>query len=189
MKTVFVMGLLRELVRTGHRTLVFSHSRVMLDILVMAFQTDTTRVASFMFSHEKSGRSYPEIGAPGSHHSTSHHNNKPENLDELTKINTHHITLFARMLERMRQVKEGNGTLLDNVVMLYGSGISDGNKHNHDDLPILLVGGAGGTLKGGRQLTYATKTPICNLYLDMLARAGVPLDHFGDSTGRLEQLS
>jgi hypothetical protein len=161
----------------------------MLDILVLAYQTDTTRVASFMFSHEKSGRAYPEIGAPGSHHSTSHHNNKPENLAELTRINTHHITLFARMLAHMREVKEGAGTLLDNVILLYGSGISDGNKHNHDDLPILLAGGAGGTLAGGRHLAYAKKTPICNLYLDMLARAGVPVERFGDSTGRLDQLS
>jgi hypothetical protein len=165
------------------------HVNLLLDILVMAFQTDTTRVASFMFGMEKSGRSYPEIGAPGSHHSTSHHDNKPENLAELTKINTHHLGLFARMLRRMGEIREGDRTLLDNVVFLYGCGISDGNKHNHDDLPILLAGGGGGTLTGGRHIAFGKKTPICNVYLDMLARAGLPVEKFGDSTGRLTQLS
>ena len=164
------------------------HVNLMLDILVLAFQTDTTRVASFMFSYEKSGRAYPEIGARGSHHSTSHHKGKKEAHDQLTKINTHHVELFSRMLQRMRDVKEGDGTLLDNVALCYGSAISDGNKHNHDDLPILLAGGGGGTIKGGRHLAVG-KTPICNLYLSMLDRAGVKLDRFGDSTGRLGKLS
>jgi hypothetical protein len=114
----------------------------MLDILTIAFQTDTTRVASFMFSYEKSGRSYREIEAPGAHHSTSHHQQKPENHAQLAKINAHHISLFSRMLQRMSQIEEGPHSLLDNVMILYGGGISDGNKHNHDDLPILIAGGA-----------------------------------------------
>lgn len=165
------------------------HVNLMLDILVLAFQADITRVATFMFGSEKSDRAYPEIGAPGSHHSTSHHGNKPENLSALTLINTHHASLFARMLARLQQIKEGDGTLLDQVVFCYGGGISDGAWHNHNNLPILLAGGGGGTLKGGRHIAFGRKTPLCNLYLDMLARCGVSLDRFGDSTGRLAQLA
>lgn len=161
------------------------HVNLMLDILVMAFQTDTTRVASFMFSYEKSGRAYREIGAPGAHHSTSHHLQKPENFAQLSAINLHHMSLFARMLERMRGIQEGGSTLLDNVCILYGSGISDGNKHNHDDLPVLLAGGAGGAHAGGRHLELEQSTPICNLYLDMLAAMGVQREKFGDSTAPL----
>jgi len=165
------------------------HVELMLDILTLAFRTDTTRVASFLFSYEKSGRSYPEIGAPGSHHSTSHHQDKAENHAELTKINRHHMELFARMLERMAAIPEGDGSLLDNVLILYGSGISDGNRHNHDDLPILVAGGAGKSLRGGRHLALESKTPICNLYLEMLHRAGLPIERFGDSTDLLGGLS
>ncbi|MFM8891355.1 MAG: DUF1552 domain-containing protein [Planctomycetia bacterium] len=170
---------------TGIPSVYADHVNLLFDILTLAFQTDTTRVATFMFSYEKSGRSYAEIEAPGSHHSTSHHGDKPENHVQLSRINTHHMRLFARMLERMSRIEEGEGTLLDNVVFCYGSGISDGNKHNHDDLPILVAGGAGGTLHGGRHVVHPAKTPICNLYLDMLARCGVDRDRFGDSTGRL----
>lgn len=157
------------------------HVTLMLDILTLAFQSDTTRVASFMFSYEKSGRAYPEVQASGTHHSTSHHQKRPEYLAKLTNINTLHMDLFARMLVRMSKVREGEGTLLDNVSILYGSGISDGNKHNHDDLPILVAGGPG----GGRHLKLGKKTPLCNLYLDMMARSGVALEKFGDSTGPL----
>ncbi|MBI1371807.1 MAG: DUF1552 domain-containing protein [Phycisphaera sp.] len=165
------------------------HVNLMLDVLTLAFQTDTTRIASFMFSYEKSGRAYPEIEAPGSHHSTSHHRGKPENHEALTRINTHHMELFARMLQRMANTWEGESTLLDNVAICYGSGISDGNKHNHDDLPVLLAGGGGGTIKGGRHIALIKKTPICNLYLEMLDRVGLRLDSFGDSSGRLPQLA
>jgi hypothetical protein len=157
------------------------HVNLMLDILTLAFQADTTRIASFMFSCEKSGRSYPEIQV-GSHHSISHHQGKAENHAMLTRINTLHMELFARMLGRMSQIWEGETTLLDNVAMCYGSAISDGNKHNHDDLPVVL---AGGGFKGGRHLKLGKKTPICNLYLDMAARAGAGLKQFGDSTGPL----
>ena len=161
------------------------HVNLMLDILTLAFQTDTTRVASFMFSCEKSGRSYPEIQV-GSHHSISHHQGKAENHAMLTKINTLHMELFARMLGRMAAIWEGDSTLLDNVAICYGSAISDGNKHNHDDLPIVLAGGAGGSIKGDRHVKLGKKTPICNLYLDMAARAGADLKKFGDSSGRLQ---
>jgi len=162
------------------------HVALMLDIMTLAFQSDTTRVASFLFSCEKSGRAYPEIEAPGSHHGTSHHQNKPENLAKLTAINSHHMNLFAKMLERMSAIDEGGSTLLDNVMICYGSGISDSNKHNHDNLPILVAGGGGGAVRGGRHIVYGKKTPVCNLYLEMLARVGVGLPKFGDSTGRLD---
>jgi hypothetical protein len=165
------------------------HVNLMLDILTLAFQTDTTRLASFLFSYEKSGRAYPEIDARGSHHSTSHHQKKKENYDQLTRINTLHMDLFARMLIRMSEIQEADRTLLDNVMIVYGAGISDGNRHNHDDLPVLVAGGAGGTLSGGRHIKYGKKTPICNLYVDMLQRAGVQMDQFGDSTGRLDRLT
>ncbi len=171
--------------RAGRPAVYADHVNLMLDILVMAFWTDTTRIGTFMFSFEKSGRAYPEIGAPGAHHSLSHHSKKAENLEALAKINLHHLTLFARMLGNMAKLTEGDGTLLDNVALLYGSGISDGDRHNHDDLPILLAGGAGGRIKRGAHLALGKKTPVCNLYLDMMAMAGLPLEKFGDSTGRL----
>ena len=166
-----------------------SHVNLMLDILTLAFQTDSTRVATFMFSYEKSGRAYPEIKAKGSHHSTSHHKKQAENLDQLTRINTHHMELFSRMLQRMSEIPEGEGTLLDNVLICYGAGLSDGNKHNNDNLPLVLAGGGGGTIHGGRHLTYAEKTPICNLYLEMVSRMGMSMDSFGDSNGRLSDLA
>jgi hypothetical protein len=158
------------------------HVTLMLDILTLAFQADTTRVATFLFSYEKSGRAYPEVQAAGGHHGTSHHGGKAENHQKLQNINTHHMDLFAKMLVRMSQIKEGESSLLDNVVICYGSAISDGNKHNHDDLPVLV---AGGGLKGGRHVALGKKTPICNLFLDMAARAGAQLERFGDGTGRL----
>ncbi|TWU23401.1 hypothetical protein Pla52o_29370 [Novipirellula galeiformis] len=165
------------------------HVNLMLDIMTIAFQTDTTRVASFIFSHEKSGRSYPEIDAKGSHHSTSHHQKKPENLQQLTNINRHHIELFSRMIQRMSEIKEGDGSLLDNVMLCYGSGISDGNKHNNDDLPLLLAGGGGGTIRGGQHRVYADRTPLCNLYVEMLSRMGLSRESFGNSNGGLDDLT
>ena len=165
------------------------HVNLMLDILILAFQSDTTRVASFMFSYEKSGRAYPEIDARGSHHSTSHHKNDADNLAQLARINTHHIDLFSRMLQRMSEISEGDSTLLDNVAICYGAGLSDGNKHNNDNLPILLAGGGGGTLAGGRHVVYDKKTPLCNLYVELLERMGMPVDAFGDSNGRLHDLN
>ncbi len=169
----------------GIPELYADHVNLMLDILVLAFQSDVTRIASFMFSYEKSGRSYTEIEAPGSHHSTSHHQGKAENHAQLAKINAHHMELFSRMLQRMAAIDEGGSRLLDNVMICYGGGISDGNRHNHDDLPVLLAGGCGG-LPGGRHLKLPEKTPICNLYLEMLARMNVPCEAFGDSTQRLQ---
>jgi hypothetical protein len=165
------------------------HVNLMLDILILAFQTDTTRFSSFLFSYEKSGRSYREIGAPGAHHSTSHHLSKEENFEQLTRINTHHMQLFARFLDRLKATPEGDASLLDHTMILYGSGISDGNRHNHDDLPILVAGGSKAGIVGGRHLKLGTKTPICNLYVDLMQRMGMSRDSFGDSTGRLPGLS
>ena len=147
------------------------HVNLILDILTLAFQTDQTRVATFMFSYEKSGRAYNEVDAPGSHHSNSHHNSEPEKHAALTRINTLHMELFSRMLQRMAEIEEGEGNLLDHVMISYGSGISDGNKHNNDDLPLLVAGGGGGRVRGGRHLLLEQSTPICNLYLEMLAAA------------------
>jgi hypothetical protein len=164
------------------------HVNLMLDIMTLAFQTDTTRVASFLFSYEKSGRSYREVDAPGAHHSTSHHQSKPENLEQLTKINTHHISLFARLLTRLAAIPEGDGSLLDHTMICYGSGISDGNKHNHDDLPILVAGGSRSGIVGGKHLKLGEKTPICNLYVDFMQRFGMTRTSFGDSKGRFNGL-
>jgi hypothetical protein len=162
------------------------HVTLMLDLMMLAFQTDTTRVASFLFSYEKSGRAYPEVGAPGAHHSTSHHQNKPELNAKLSAINTHHMDLFAKLLVRMSRIEEAGETLLDHVAFCYCSGISDGNRHNHDDLPVLAVGGG---FRGGRHIAYGKKTSICNLYLAMLRRAGIPADRFGDGTAPLDLVS
>ncbi|HWL08987.1 MAG TPA: DUF1552 domain-containing protein [Planctomicrobium sp.] len=165
------------------------HVNLMLDIMTLAFQTDTTRVATFLFSYEKSGRAYPHIGVRGAHHSNSHHQGDPEKHEFLTKVNEHHMELFSRMLQKMSKIQEGDGTLLDNVILCYGGGISDGNRHNHDNLPVLLAGGGGGTIRGGRHIAYGKKTPLCNLYLEMLERVGVPHKSFGDSTGMLGNLN
>jgi hypothetical protein len=164
------------------------HVNLMFDILTLAFQTDSTRVASFMFSFEKSTRAYPQIDAPNSHHSSSHHKKEKKNLDQLANINRHHMELFSRMLQRMSNIDEGNGSLLDNTMLFYCSGISDGNKHTNNDLPVVLAGGGGGTLQGGRHLIYPDDTPICNAYVELARRMGVELESFGDSNCPLGNL-
>ncbi len=161
--------------KAGIPTDYAEHANLMLDILTLAYWTDTTRVATFMFSFEKSWRAYPEIGAPEDHHHYSHHKNLPENLDALTKINTHHLTLFARFLGNLSRIKEGEGTLLDHCAFMYGSGISDGDKHNHEAIPVLLAGGCGGALNSSMHVALGKKTPVCNLYLAMMAMAGLEL--------------
>ena len=165
------------------------HARLMFDLLALAFQTDMTRVATFMLGREVSGRAYPEIGVPDSHHPVSHHQYDPEKLAKLSKINTFHVSQFAYLVEKLSTISDGDRSLLDNSMLLYGSGISDSNVHMHDDLPIVLVGGGGGTIRGGRHLRYPKDTPIANLYLSMLDRMDVPVESIGDSTGRVEHLS
>ena len=164
------------------------HARLMFDLLLLAFQTDMTRVSTFMLGREVSGRAYPEIGVPDSHHPTSHHQNDPEKLRKLEKINTFHLKQFAYFVERLRSTPDGDGSLLDHSLLLYGSGISDSNIHMHDNLPLVLVGRAGGRIAGGRHVTYPKDTPVTNLFLNMLDIVGVPAETVGDSTGRLEHL-
>jgi hypothetical protein len=166
-----------------------AHAKLMYDLLALAYQVDLTRVGTFMIGKEVSGRSYPEIGVPDGHHACSHHQNDPVKLEKLAKINRYHIEHFAYFLDRLRQTPDGDGSLLDHSVFIYGSGISDGNIHFHLDLPMLLVGGGAGTLRGGRHLRYANDTPITNLHVAVLDKLGVPIDRFGDSTGKLDYLS
>ena len=164
------------------------HVRLMFDLLVLAFQTDTTRIATFMFGNEGSTRPYPFLGVPEGHHDLSHHGGDRAKHEKIRKINRFHIEEFARMLGRLRETREGDRSILDNSIIVYGSGISDGDRHNHDDLPVLLVGKGGGTLDTGRHVAYSPQ-PLNNLYLSMLDRMGVPCERLGDSTGRLEKLS
>jgi len=161
----------------------------MFDLLTLAYQTDLTRVSTFMFGKEVSGRSFPEIGVPGGHHGYSHHQNDPENLAMLAKVNTHHIAQFAYFLEKLQSIPDGDGSLLDHSLFLYGSGISDGNLHFHLDLPTVLAGGGGGHVNGGRHLRYASETPLSNLHMSVLDKLGLPVETFGDSTGTLRYLS
>jgi hypothetical protein len=162
--------------------------RLMADMLVLAFQADQTRVATFVFANEGSNRPYPMIGVPEGHHDLSHHEGKKAKQERIQKINHFHVTQLAYLLERLKAVKEGAGTLLDCAMILYGSGNSDGNRHNHDDLPILLAGRGGGTLKTGRHVRYPRETPLTNLYVALLERVGVRVAKFGDSTGKLAGL-
>lgn len=165
------------------------HLQIMADMLVLAFQTDTTRVSTFIFANEGSNRGYPFIGVSDGHHDLSHHQDDAEKIAKLAKINLFHTERLAYLLGRLRAVQEGDGTLLDNCMILYGSGISDGNKHNHEDLPILLFGQGGGTIQSGRHMTYPAETPLANLHLAVLDRLGVPTEKLGDSSGRLVDLS
>lgn len=164
------------------------HLRLMADMLVLAFQSDLTRIATFVFANDGSNRSYRDYGVPEGHHDMSHHGGNKKKKTKIQKINQFHIEQVAYLLGKLQSIKEGNGTLLDNCMIVYGSGISDGNRHNHDDLPVLLAGKGGGTLKTGRHLRYPKETPLMNLYLCMLDRMGVHVDSFGDSKGRLKGL-
>lgn len=164
------------------------HLKLMADMLVLAFQTDLTRVSTFMFANDGSNRAYPMIGFGDGHHDVSHHGNDPGKLEKKRQIDLFHARQLAYLLERMESIREPTGTLLDNSMIVYGAGISDGNAHNHDNLPILLAGKGGGTIKQGRHIRYAPNTPMNNLFLSMLDRVGVPADKIGDSTGKLAQL-
>jgi hypothetical protein len=164
------------------------HLRLMADMLALAFQADLTRIATFVFANDGSNRSYRDYGVAEGHHDMSHHGGNKEKKAKIQKINQFHIEQLAYLLGKLKAVKEGSGTLLDNCMIVYGSGISDGNRHNHNDLPILLAGKGGNTLKTGRHLRYADNTPLMNLYLCMLDRVGIHVDSFGDSKGRLTGL-
>ena len=162
------------------------HIRLMYDMMWLAFQTDTTRVSTFLLAHDGSDRSFPEVGVADAHHGISHHQNNPDNLEKLAKIDEFYSTQLAYFLEKLKATKEGSGTLLDNCMIVFGGGISDPDRHNHEDLPVLLAGGGGGKLQRGRHLVLKNETPITNLYLQMLDMMGVKADRLGDSTGRLE---
>jgi hypothetical protein len=164
------------------------HFALMTDMLTIAFQADLTRVATFLVMREGSSRAYREIGIADGHHPLSHHRGDPGMMEKVAQINAYHMQQFAAWMAKMKAVQEGDGTLLDNSMIVYGSGISDGDAHNHEDLPTLVVGRGGSFLKPGRRLVYRRETPICNLYLTMMDQMGVRRDHFGDSTERLEGL-
>ncbi len=164
------------------------HLRLMADMLVLAFQADLTRIATFVFANDSSNRSYRFLDVPEGHHDLSHHNNDKAKLAKIQKINGFHVSQLAYLLTRLDEIKEGDGTLLDNAMIVYGSGISDGNRHNHNELPVLLAGKGGGTLKTGRHVRYPKDTPMTNLFLTMLDRVGASVDAIGDSTGRLTGL-
>ena len=142
-----------------------------------------------MFAQAGSNRSYKEIDVPDGHHDLSHHGGDAEKLDKIRRINEYHMQQFAYFLERLKSIPEGDGSLLDQCLIVYGSGISDGNRHNHDHLPVLLAGRGGHTIESGRHLVYEEETPMANLFLSLLDRVGVSVDQFGDSTGRLPDLS
>jgi hypothetical protein len=161
------------------------HVRLMADLLALAFQADATRVATLVFANDGSNRSYPSIGVPDGHHDLSHHAGDAAKQAKIKEINRFHVTQLAHFLARLKSIPERDGTLLDQCMILYGSGISDGNAHTHDDLPIILAGRAAGTLKTGQHVRSAKETPLTNLYLSMLDRLDVPLQSLGDSSGRL----
>jgi hypothetical protein len=165
------------------------HLHLMCDLMVLAFQADLTRIATFVFANDGSNRSYKLIDVPEGHHDLSHHGGNKDKQAKIAKINRFHITQFAYLLEKLRAIQEGDGSLLDNSMIVLGGGISDGNAHNHDELPILLAGKGGGTLKPGQHIRVKKETPLTNLYLGMLDRVGVPTEKLGDSTGKLEGLS
>jgi hypothetical protein len=174
---------------TGVPKEVRDHIRIMMDLMVLSFQTDLTRVVTLPIANDGSNRAYKMIDVSEGHHDLSHHGSDPKKLEKIKKINTFHIEQVAYLLGRMKSVKETNGTtLLDNAMIVYGSGIGDGNQHNHDDLPILLAGKGGGTIECGRHLVFPRRndTPLMNLYLALFERMGVPTARFGDSTGVLK---
>ncbi|MFN0058029.1 MAG: DUF1552 domain-containing protein [Planctomycetota bacterium] len=161
------------------------HVRLLFDMIVLAFKLDLTRVATFMYANEGSNRSFPTLGISDGHHSLSHHGGDAAQIAHVRAINRHQCELFGQLLARLDAEREGDATLLDNSMVVYASAIGDGNRHNHDDLPVLLAGGGGGTLAPGQRLVAPADTPFCNLLLALMARTGVELPRFGDSTGSL----
>ncbi len=164
------------------------HLRLLCDMLVLAFQADVTRVATFVFANESSNKSYPELGVNEGHHELSHHGHDPEKIRKVRAINQFHVAQLAYLLKRLKGIREGDGTLLDHCMIAYGSGNSDGDRHNHDDLPILLAGGGGGTIATGRHIRFKDETPVTNLWTSLLERMDVRVPLVGDSTGTLAAL-
>jgi hypothetical protein len=173
---------------TGVPASYADHARLMFDLQVLAMQADVTRVITFQLARETSNRTYNEIGVADPHHPLTHHGNDPEKIARMAKINAFHVSLFAYFLEKLKATPEGDGSLLDHGLFLYGSGMGNPNIHDHVDLPIIVAGGAAGRVKGGRHIKYAEPTPLANLHLTLLERAGVRLDAFADSRGRVDEL-
>jgi hypothetical protein len=165
------------------------HIKLMYDLMALAFQTDTTRISTFVMAHDGSNRSYSFMGVPEGHHDLSHHGGNEEKKKKIAKINQFHIRQFAYFIQRLKSIKEGAGTLLDNSMVVYGSGIADGNAHAHHDLPVVFAGRGGKTIETGRHVKYAKDTPMANLFLSMMERVGAPVTRIGDSSGVLSQLS
>jgi hypothetical protein len=164
------------------------HAKLMFDLQLLAFQGDVTRVVSFQLAREASTRTYPEIGVSDPHHPVTHHGNDPVKLEKVAKINRYHVSLFADFLKRMNEIPEGDGTLLDHSLYMYGSGMGDPDAHDHSNLPIIVAGGAAGNMQGGRHIKFKEPTPLSNLHLTLLNKVGVPMETFSDSTGTVEDL-
>jgi len=164
------------------------HFRLMTDMITVAFQADLTRVVTFLVTRVGTSRAYREIGIPDGHHPLTHHRNIREQMDKVAKINQYQMEQFAQWVAKLKSSQEGNGSLLDNSMIVYGAGLSDGNRHTHHDLPTLIAGRGGNFIKTGRRVVYRKETPMCNLFLTMMDRMGTRLDHFGDATGHLEGL-
>ena len=164
------------------------HARLMFDLQVLALRGDVTRVITFQLARETSNRTYPEIGVPDPHHPLSHHGNDPEKIARMAKINQFHVSLFAEFLGKLKSTPEGNGSLLDHSLYLYGSGMGNPNVHDHKNLPILVAGGAAGGVKGRRHIKFEKPTPLANLHLTLLDKVGVHLDSFADSQGKIDEL-
>ncbi|MEJ7605848.1 MAG: DUF1552 domain-containing protein [Bryobacteraceae bacterium] len=164
------------------------HARLMFDLQALALQGDVTRVITFQLAREASTRTYSEAGVSDPHHPTSHHSNSPEKLETLAKINAYHVSLFAYFLGKLKSIPDGEGSLLDHTLYLFGSGMGNPDVHDHANLPIVVAGGAAGKLKGGRHIAYKQSTPLANLHLTLLEKVGVRLDSFADSRGRVDEL-
>jgi hypothetical protein len=165
------------------------HARIMMDLMTLAFRTDATRVVTLLLALEQSPRAYPDIGIPEAHHGLTHHQGDKEKIAKVIEINCFHIKQFAYLLEKLKSTPDGDGTLLDHVMVTYGSGLSDGNAHDHGNLPLVLAGRGCGTLRPGRHVRYPDETPMANLFVAMLDRMGVPVETLGDSKGELGYLS
>jgi len=165
------------------------HVHLMFDLMTLAFQADLTRISTFMICREGSTRTYREIGVSDAHHPLTHHRNNPEWIEKVTKINCFHLEQFAYFINKLKSTPDGDGTLLDRMMVVYGSGLSDGNQHTHNELPVVLAGAGNGALRPGRHVRYPKETPMNNLYVAMLDHMGVPPEKIGDSTGELEHLT
>ncbi|MCY4593339.1 MAG: DUF1552 domain-containing protein [Bryobacterales bacterium] len=166
-----------------------AHARLMFDLMALAFQTDMTRVATFMMGREGSNLTYPDIEVDRAHHGMTHHRGDPDKIEDITKVNRHHVEQFAYFVDKLAAIRDGEGRLLDSMMVVYGSGIGDGNRHTHHDLPVVLAGRGAGTLHPGRHVRYQPETPMNNLYLSLLDRIGVRTESLGDATGALEHLT